>query len=215
MPRVYLVRHGRTTANKDGVLAGRTKGIHLDSEGLNQVLKTSLALGDIKFKKVFSSPMERCIATTEIILKNNSFKSKLQISDHLNECDYGKWSNRKLKDLRKEKLWKDVQKYPSKVTFPGGESFTAILERFKKFVFSQTNKLGKDDNLLIVSHGDPIRLFIAHSLGLEFDNFQKVMIDPSSISIVDVNKKNTIVNSVNNRIHIFTKSNSDLGGGAG
>ena len=88
MPHIYLVRHGRTTANKDGILAGRTKGIHLDNEGLKQVVKTSFALSDIKFKKAFSSPMERCVSTAEIILKNNEFKTKLQsferrLSDHV------------------------------------------------------------------------------------------------------------------------------------
>lgn len=215
MPHIYLVRHGRTTANKDGILAGRTKGVNLDSEGLKQVLNTSFVLSDVKFKKIFSSPMERCIATTEIILKNNNHKSKFLISNDLNECDYGKWQNRKLKDLRKEKLWQQVQNCPSKVTFPGGESFNNILNRFKKFIIKESSKLKKDENLLIVSHGDPIRLFIAFSLGIEMDKFQKVMIDPSSISIVDIWKKNIIVKSMNNRLDFISKSKSDLGGGAG
>ncbi len=215
MPHIYLVRHGRTTANKDGILAGRTKGVNLDSEGLKQVLNTSFVLSDVKFKKIFSSPMERCIATTEIILKNNNYKSKFLISNDLNECDYGKWQNKKLKDLRKEKLWKQVQNCPSKVTFPGGESFNNILNRFKKFIIKESSKLKKDENLLIVSHGDPIRLFIAYSLGIEMDKFQKVMIDPSSISIVDIWKKNIIVKSMNNRLDFISKSKSDLGGGAG
>lgn len=215
MPHIYLVRHGRTTANKDGILAGRTKGVNLDSEGLKQVLNTSFVLSDVKFKKIFSSPMERCIATTEIILKNNNHKSKFLISNDLNECDYGKWQNKKLKDLRKEKLWKQVQNCPSKVTFPGGESFNNILNRFKKFIIKESSKLKKDENLLIVSHGDPIRLFIAFSLGIEMDKFQKVMIDPSSISIVDIWKKNIIVKSMNNRLDFISKSKSDLGGGAG
>ena len=215
MPHIYLVRHGRTTANKDGILAGRTKGVNLDSEGLKQVLNTSFVLSDVKFKKIFSSPMERCIATTEIILKNNNHKSKFLISNDLNECDYGKWQNKKLKDLRKEKLWKQVQNCPSKVTFPGGESFNNILNRFKKFIIKESSKLKKDENLLIVSHGDPIRLFLAFSLGIEMDKFQKVMIDPSSISIVDIWKKNIIVKSMNNRLDFISKSKSDLGGGAG
>ena len=215
MPHIYLVRHGRTTANKDGILAGRTKGVNLDSEGLKQVLNTSFVLSDVKFKKIFSSPMERCIATTEIILKNNNYKSKFLISNDLNECDYGKWQNKKLKDLRKEKLWKQVQNCPSKVTFPGGESFNNILNRFKKFIIKESSKLKKDENLLIVSHGDPIRLFIAYSLGIEMDKFQKVMIDPSSISIVDIWKKNIIVKSMNNRLDFISMSKSDLGGGAG
>jgi len=215
VPHIYLVRHGRTTANKDGILAGRTKGVNLDSEGLKQVLNTSFVLSDVKFKKIFSSPMERCIATTEIILKNNNYKSKFLISNDLNECDYGKWQNKKLKDLRKEKLWKQVQNCPSKVTFPGGESFNNILNRFKKFIIKESSKLKKDENLLIVSHGDPIRLFIAYSLGIEMDKFQKVMIDPSSISIVDIWKKNIIVKSMNNRLDFISMSKSDLGGGAG
>lgn len=215
MPHIYLVRHGRTSANKEGILAGRTKGVNLDNEGLKQVLNTSYALSDIKFKKAFTSPMERCVSTSEIILKNNNFKTKLNIADEINECDYGDWRNKKLKDLRKDKLWKMVQKSPSKVTFPGGESFPNILNRFKKFIFKESGKLGKDDNLLIVSHGDPIRLFVAHCLGIDFDNFQKVIIDPSSISVIDIWKKDVLVKSMNNRLDLISKSKSVLGGGAG
>ena len=215
MPRIYLVRHGRTTANKEGILAGRIKGVNLDSEGLKQVLNTSLVLSDIKFKKVFSSPMERCISTTEIILKNNKHNTKFKVSNEINECDYGAWQNRKLKDLRKEKLWKLVQKSPSKVTFPEGESFKNILNRFKKFIINESSKLSKNDNLLIVSHGDPIRLFVAFCLGIELDKFQKVIIDPSSITTVDIWNKEVLVKSMNNRMDLVSKSKSDLGGGAG
>ena len=54
MPTVYLVRHGRTSANKKGILAGRTKGVDLDSVGLNQALEVSYGLSTIKFNKVIS-----------------------------------------------------------------------------------------------------------------------------------------------------------------
>ena len=216
MPTVYLVRHGRTSANKKGILAGRTKGVDLDSVGLNQALEVSYGLSSIKFNKVISSPMQRCKQTASIIVKNNKFHPKVSINESFNECNYGDWSNKKLSTLRRNTLWKQVQEKPSLVTFPNGESFIQILDRFKKAIFQEVSELKKDQNLLVVSHGDPIRIFIADSFGLHLDQFQKIIIDPCSISILTINGLDISINSVNNRLDKFESSkSSDLGGGKG
>ena len=88
--------------------------------------------------------------------------------------------------MAKEPLWKSVQKSPSTVTFPEGESFQAMFKRVSIGLDSIIDKLAENDNVIVVSHGDIIKLAIAKILGLPIDNFQKLVIDPASISIVKV-----------------------------
>ena len=221
MTSIYLVRHGRTSANAKGILAGRTKGISLDEVGLEQAEIVAQKLKNIYFKKIIVSPMERCQQTAKIIAKHLNVGVKPLIHSGINECDYGNWSNKKLLSLRKKPLWKVIQDRPSQVEFPDGEKMVDMLNRFKSTITEVIKGLKADDNVLIVSHGDPIRSFIADCLGIHLDNFQRIIIDPCSISLVKISDSNCQVVSVNNRVEIKekkktkVKKGSDLGGGAG
>ena len=222
MTTVYLVRHGRTPANEKGILAGRTKGVFLDELGVLQAETLAKTLENIEFKKILVSPMERCQQTAKILNQFSKKPIKPNIDAGISECDYGDWSNKKLSTLRKKPLWKNVQERPSVVEFPNGEKMSSMLDRMKSTIFDNSSKLKNDDNLLVVSHGDPIRSFIADILGIHLDNFQRITIDPCSLSIVRIVQGNIQVVSVNNRVQVPNqikkkkkKFGSVLGGGAG
>jgi len=222
VPKIYLVRHGRTPANEKGILAGRTKGIFLDDTGIKQAEAVAKSLSQIRFKKIIVSPMERCQQTTKIIITGMDKTPKPVIESGINECDYGDWSNKKLSSLRSKPLWKTIQEKTSLVQFPNGEKMNQMLTRVKNAIFEHALKLKSDENLLVVSHGDPIRSFIADCLGIHLDNFQRITIDPCSVSVVIISNDNVQVVSVNNSIkvdQISKKKNkrigSVLGGGAG
>ena len=220
MTTVYLVRHGRTPANEKGILAGRTKGVFLDELGVLQAETLAKTLANIEFKKIIVSPMERCQQTAKILNQFSKNPLKPNIDSGINECDYGDWSNKKLSVLRKKSLWKNVQERPSVVEFPNGEKMSNMLDRVKSTIFDNASKLRNDDNLLVVSHGDPIRSFIADSLGIHLDHFQRITIDPCSLSIVRIDKGNIQVISVNNRVQVSNQNKKKkfggvLGGGAG
>ena len=85
MPKIYLVRHGRTPANEKGILAGRTKGIYLDDIGIKQAEAVAKSLSQIKFKKIIISPMERCQQTAKIIIAGMDKTSKPVIESGINE----------------------------------------------------------------------------------------------------------------------------------
>lgn len=221
MATIYLVRHGRTPANEKGILAGRTKGIFLDDLGILQAQEVAKKLQDIEFKKIIVSPMERCQQTAKIILAGLEKSIKPVIESGINECNYGDWSNKKLSVLRKKPLWKTVQEKPSLVQFPNGEKMEEMLLRTKSTILETASKLKPIDNLLVVSHGDPIRTFVADCLGIHLDNFQRITIDPCSISIIKVENNSLQVVSINNRVNVKSpqkkrkRFGSDLGGGAG
>lgn len=221
MTTVYLVRHGRTPANEKGILAGRTKGVFLDDLGVLQAETLAKTIEKIEFKKIIVSPMERCQQTAKILNQFSKNPLKPNIDSGISECDYGDWSNKKLSTLRRKPLWKNVQERPSGVQFPNGEKMSDMLDRMKSTIFENASKLKDQDNMLVVSHGDPIRSFIADSLGIHLDNFQRITIDPCSLSIVRITQGNIQVVSVNNRVQVPTqtkkkkKFGSVLGGGAG
>jgi 2,3-bisphosphoglycerate-dependent phosphoglycerate mutase len=199
---VYLVRHGRTPANEKGILAGRTKGVFLDDLGVLQAETLAKTLENIEFKKIIVSPMERCQQTAKILNQSSKKPIKPNIESGISECDYGDWSNKKLSALRKKPLWKNIQERPSVVEFPNGEKMSNMLDRMKTTIFENAQKLKNDENLLVVSHGDPIRSFIADSLGIHLDNFQRITIDPCSLSIVRIVDGNVQVITVNNSSQI-------------
>jgi len=197
MATLILVRHGRTTANASGTLAGRTRGVGLDQTGLSQATRAGERLAGVPLARVVTSPLERCRQTTRAILEargpehaSSAEGAALEVvtDKGLTECDYGEWQGRKIRELAKEKLWKTVQSQPSAVVFPGGESMPAMQARAIAAVRRHdavVQAAHADAGIwLAVSHGDVIKSILADALGMHLDLFQRINVDPASISII-------------------------------
>jgi probable phosphomutase (TIGR03848 family) len=188
MATVLLVRHGRSTANSSGVLAGRTPGVLLDDVGKEQAQSTGTRVAPLPVKLVVSSPLERCTATAEAIVGSRSDDLDVLIDERLTECAYGDWTGHELKQLAKDRLWKAVQTHPSGVMFPGGESMRAMQARgvdaVRDWDRRVTDKHGPDAMWVAVSHGDVIKAILAEALGTHLDNFQRIVVDPASVSVI-------------------------------
>jgi probable phosphomutase (TIGR03848 family) len=186
MATVVLVRHGRTTANASGTLAGRLKGVRLDETGRAQAAATAERLAAVRIAEVVSSPLERCRETAAPIAAAHGLKVRSERG--IIECDYGEWQGRPLKELAKEKLWATVQAQPSAAAFPGGESMPAMLARAAEAVrrldAAVSAEHGPHAVWVAVSHGDIIKAALADALGMHLDLFQRLAVDPGSISIV-------------------------------
>ena len=115
MTILLLVRHGRTTANASGILAGRTPGVHLDDVGREQARLAGRRMAGITLAAEVSSPMERCLQTAEGIRagRGDATTTAVTVEEALAEVDYGSWSGRTLKELAGEELWRTVQAHPS------------------------------------------------------------------------------------------------------
>ncbi len=185
---MILVRHGRSTANTAGVLAGRLAGVHLDDAGLKQAVAVGERLSGVRLAAAVTSPLERCRETAKEITGRQSEPLRATAERQLSECDYGEWQGRPLKDLAKEKLWKTVQAQPSAATFPGGESMRAMQDRAVAAIRRHDARIaaehGDDAVWLAVSHGDVIKSVLADALGTHLDLFQRIHVDPASVSIV-------------------------------
>ena len=188
MATVILVRHGRTTANTSGVLAGRTPGVRLDDLGVEQAARAGERLAAVPLAAIVTSPLERCRDTARAIERAHPSPPRVVRDKGLTECDYGDWSGRSLKDLAREKLWRTVQAQPSAVTFPGGESMAAMQARVVDAVRRRDAAVeaehGPGAVWVAVSHGDLVKAVLADALGLHLDLFQRLHVDPASLSIV-------------------------------
>lgn len=226
MAIVLLVRHGRTTANDAGILAGRSPDVHLDDTGVEQASRMGARLADVPLVRVVSSPLERCQETTWAICEKQGRPLTPQIDDGIIECAYGAWEGGALKDLAEDPLWKVVQTQPSAARFPGGESLLAMQARavdaIRRIDADVESEHGPSAVWAAVSHGDVIKSILADALGMHLDLFQRLHADPASVSIVrygqdrpDVMALNTSGGELSWLRRAGGKGDAAVGGGAG
>jgi probable phosphomutase (TIGR03848 family) len=188
MATLVLVRHGRTTANASGVLAGRTPGVTLDETGQDQARRAAERIATVGLAGVVSSPLERCRETAQALMDRQPSTPPLSIENGITECDYGDWQGRKLTELARLKLWKSVQRHPAGVTFPGGESMADMSARavaaVRRHDAAVEDAAGAQAVWAAVSHGDLVKAILADALGLHLDQFQRIHVDPASISVI-------------------------------
>ncbi|WP_328679758.1 MSMEG_4193 family putative phosphomutase [Streptomyces sp. NBC_00322] len=187
MATLILVRHGRSTANTAGVLAGWTPGVFLDQRGAAQAAELPGRLADVALAAAVSSPLERCVQTLRPLLDARP-GLELQTDERIGECHYGDWSGRKLAELADEPLMEVVQQHPSAAQFPGGESMRAMQARAVDAVRDWNARVeaahGEDAVYVMCSHGDLIKSLVADALGMHLDLFQRIHVEPCSVSAI-------------------------------
>ena len=184
MPLLLLVRHGENDYTKTHKLAGRLPGVHLNEHGQKQAQALAEAFKDVPIKAIYSSPLERAVETATPIAKVRELK--VQIEKGLLETNVGKWQGRSLASLRLQKQWKVVQQAPSRAQFPEGETFYELQTRVAAALDAIVRRHKPRDIIACVFHADPIKLAIAHYIGLPLDNFQRLSCDTGSITALAI-----------------------------
>ncbi|MDO4030455.1 histidine phosphatase family protein [Clavibacter michiganensis] len=226
MATVILVRHGRTTANATGILAGRTPGVDLDDTGREQADRAGDRLAAVPLAAVVCSPLQRCWETAQRILERQPGKPAQPVDPDLTECDYGDWQGRPLSELATEDLWKTVQAHPSAVVFPGGESMAGMQARAVAAIRRHDAEIeaehGPGAVWVAVSHGDVIKSILADAYGMHLDLFQRIDVGPASVSIVrygagrpTVHATNTDAGDLSWLAASIGSGDAPVGGGAG
>lgn len=226
MATVLLVRHGRTTANATGVLAGRTPGVLLDDTGHAQAARTAERIAAVPLVAVVTSPLERCRQTAQAVLDRQDPVPPTRVDDRVTECDYGSWQNRSLAGLATEPLWATVQTQPSAAVFPGGESLRAMQARAVAAVREHDAAVeaehGPGAVFAVVTHGDIVKALLADALGMHLDLFQRIGAGPASVSVVrygptrpDVVATNTDAGDLSWLRGAAPVGDAPVGGGAG
>ncbi len=193
MTTFYLVRHG-LTAHTGHKLTGWASGVHLSEEGQDQAAAAADHLAKIKMRAIYSSPIERTVETAGFIASRQGLKVKIRVG--LGEVHYGGWTGRSFKTLTKTKLWEQIQSFPSAARFPDGETLRETQNRAVSVL-----ELIRTDHpkgaVCCVTHADVIRLVVAHYLGVHIDLFQRIIVDPASITVIGVSDHGPRVFNVN------------------
>ncbi len=180
--KLVLVRHA-VTGVTGSVLSGRAAGIDLSDDGRRQAEAVGERLAPLPVAGVYTSPIERTAQTAECIAKHHDLE--VRPLPGVIEADYGEWTGAKLADLAKTDLWKTVQVAPSRARFPGGESLAEMQSRMvaalEAVVAEHEGKV-----VVVVSHADPIKSAIAHFTGVHLDLFQRVVVSPASVTVLEL-----------------------------
>jgi probable phosphomutase (TIGR03848 family) len=226
---VILLRHGRTAANASGALAGN-QPVPLDDAGQLQAKAAGERLAGLPLAAVVTSPLPRCRETLALALPEVT----PEVDERLVECGYGEWEGQPLGKLAKDPLWKVVQQHPSAAVFPGGEPMAAMSARAVAAVRDWDARVtaahGAGALWLACSHGDVIKAIVADALGVHLDAFQRIMVDPASVTVISYTPLRPFVVRVNDtgtalsslvprgkprRRRSNRDSDAEVGGGAG
>jgi probable phosphomutase (TIGR03848 family) len=182
MTMVFLIRHGLTD-HTGTRLYGRTPGIHLSQRGREQAERLAERFARVRLAAVYSSPLERCMETAGPLALSQGLRVTRRPG--LIEMDAGAWTNRPLSGLARTKLWQRIQRTPSEAAFPDGESFAAANARLVGELGQIAGRHPKG-RVAVVSHSDSIRMMLTHVAGAHLDQFQRMIVDTASVSVVTV-----------------------------
>lgn len=200
-----MIRHGRTTFNANGTLAGWSEGVGLDDTGRSQVADMAERLRGMPIRAVISSPLQRCVETAQIVVAA-LVDVTVQTDERVGECRYGAWTGGSLTELAKDPLWRMVQDQPSAARFPDGEMFMGesiaemqarALQAVRDIDARVNAEHGPRALWALVSHGDVIKAILADAAGAHLDHFQRFMVGPASLSVVSYTDRRPFVVRLN------------------
>jgi probable phosphomutase (TIGR03848 family) len=193
MATLFLIRHA-VTAQTGRLLYGQTRGIDLDDRGRAQAASLVDRFASVRLTAIYSSPLERCVQTVEPLAAAQ--RLRIERVPGLIEMDTGSWTGRTLAQVRRTKPWTTVQRQPSAFRFPGGEGFVEAQARAVDAVerIARRHPRGR---VAVATHGDIVRIVLAHLLGTPLDDFQRIVSDTASVSVVVTHAKHRRVVLVN------------------
>ena len=237
VPTVIFVRHGRSSANTSGTLAGWMPGVFLDETGQVQAdgVGARLAAASLPVVEVVSSPLDRCVQTADRLCAPLPGAVRRSVHVGLGECRYGAWTGRPISELVSEELWKVVQDRPSEARFPDSPAYRAesltemqarALDAVREIDARVLEAHGADAVWVAVSHGDVIKSILSHATGARLDDFQRINVDPASVSVVRYTSRKPFVLRLNDvggdlaglrppERPAVAEGDAEVGGGAG
>lgn len=190
---LLLIRHA--SAEQTGRrLYGRSPGVHLSGAGRRQAARLAERLAAVRIRALYTSPMERCRETAEILVADRRLEP--QVIGALNEVDYGGWTGRPFGSLARTRLWRQARHRPSEVRFPDGETLREVQARAVE-ALTELGRRHPRGAAAVVTHGDVVRLALAHFAGVHIDLFQRLEVFTASVTAVDLGEGGPRVLRVN------------------
>lgn len=199
MARIYLVRHGESVANTEGRYQGITYDTSLSELGKKQAGELAKRMKKIRVKKIVTSPLTRTRETAETVARFN--KINVELEKNIIETNHGLWEGEYKDEIAKKwpHIYKKWQKFPSQVKFPGGEHF---LETQKRIITWWKEFIIQNEDTLVVSHDNIIRIIIARILNMKLNRIWKFHLQPTAITLVEINSGFPKLKALNDSGHL-------------
>ena len=198
MTKFFLIRHA-SCSGLGLTLWGRTAGITLDSKGELEAQRLVDRFKDVKLDAIYSSPMERALQTAEPLAR--SARLEVQVTQALNEIDFGEWTGKTFEELSSDDVWRLFNTRRSVTTIPGGESFLEVQNRIVKELNAIAGRHA-EGRVAIVTHADVIRAAVVSFCAIPVDLIDRIEISPCSVSVVAIDEENVTLLTINNMLEL-------------
>ncbi|MBV9242101.1 MAG: histidine phosphatase family protein [Acidobacteria bacterium] len=193
MTEFLLIRHALTDA-ADRWYAGRMPGIDLNDRGRRDAATLARRLENITFDAIYSSPLERCLETAELIAKLQDVE--VEVDHAFIEIDCGDWTGKPFGELRQDPSFGCFGTFRCGTRPPNGELLLEVQSRVVAAVLRLAERYPQK-TIGIVSHSDPIKSVLAYFLGIPPDLASRLVTAPASISILDLEESDAKVKLIN------------------
>jgi isoleucyl-tRNA synthetase len=161
----FVMRHGQAQTNEQDLLnCDIGNHVELVESGKEKAKESAQSLTDKKITKIFCSQLHRTQQTAEIVKETLGLDVEIVLDARLNETNFGDANNSsKYEFNNKYRKAKNFDLSPE-----NGESLNDMRKRIGEFLYEIENTY-KDENILIVSHGDPLWMIDTVAHGYDID----------------------------------------------
>ncbi len=196
MGSIIFLRHGQAKNNTERILAGRTPGVPLTEEGVDQAEKAAIFLEEMNISAIYSSPIERAKNTAEIVGKHNSID--VRIDDRLIELDMGKFTGKPYDEIFSShgNVFMKFYRGELEIAHNGVETFEEVKKRIRDMVDHVIDN-HPDENVVLVTHMDPIKAMLSTVVSFSPENLYELIIPNASLNIFREYKRKFSISGIN------------------
>ena len=196
MGSIIFLRHGQAKNNTERILAGRTPGVPLTEEGVDQSEKAAKFLEEMNISTIYSSPIERAKNTAEIVGKHNSID--VRIDDRLIELDMGKFTGKPYDEIFTShgNVFMKFYRGELEIAHNGVETFEEVKKRIRDMVDHVIDN-HPDENVVLVTHMDPIKAMLSTVVSFSPENLYELIIPNASLNIFREYERKFSISGIN------------------
>ena len=193
---IIFLRHAQAENNTKRILAGRTEGVHLTKAGIEQAESIAKYLKSLDISAIYSSPIERASHTAEIVAKNNSLDYELD--DRITEIDMGRFTRMNYDDMfaKYGNIFLKFYENDPVIAEHEVETFPEVQRRVLDMV-THVVKKRKNENVIFVTHMDPIKSMLSIVMDLKPKTLFELIIANASLTIIKEHENKFSLSAIN------------------
>ena len=194
---IIFLRHAQAENNTKRILAGRTEGVPLTKTGIEQAERIAKYLAPIDISAIYSSPIERARHTAEIVAKNCSLE-EVVIDERLTEIYMGQFTRMNYDDMfaKYGNIFLKFYENDPVISEHEVETFPDVQKRVLDMV-DHVLKKHNNENVILVTHMDPIKSMLAKVLNLVPQTLFELIIANASFTIITEQDKKFSLSAIN------------------